>query len=63
MLSDRHDFHVHETYYASAVNVNIMRARAFREVVSHGCDWATFLRECGDQQTYLATDVLDWLGY
>lgn len=52
-----------ETYYESAKNVPISKARAIREVKNHGANPGDFLKEMGDKGTYMAHHVLDWLGY
>lgn len=55
------------TYSESAKGVRITKARAFTELRRHGLgDWATradMLTELGDHETYLASDVLAFLGY
>lgn len=55
------------TYSESAVGIEITKDRAFQELRRHGNDreedFADFLEECGDKETYLASDVLVWLGY
>ena len=51
-------------YYDSAVGIEISRSRAVRELRRHGVtDPTEFFDEIGDFATYLATTVLDWLGY
>lgn len=55
------------TYSESAHGQIITRERAIRELQNHGVfhpdDFATFFAECGDQATYRAEKVLEWLGY
>ena len=52
------------TYYDSAEGVTITRQRAIKELSDHGEDQIQeFLNEFGDQPTYNAQKVLDWLGY
>lgn len=51
------------TYFESAEDLTITRARAIREVISHGCDVADFLADCGLLDEYDAQTVLTWLGY
>lgn len=53
------------TYYESAENVTITKARAFKEFEKHGvvCEWGMFLSDMGDKEEYKAQDVLAWLGY
>jgi hypothetical protein len=53
------------TYYKSAIGVTITKARAYKEFETHGvtCDWVEFVAWAGDKETYLAEDVLGWLGY
>jgi hypothetical protein len=53
------------TYYESSIGVTITKARAYKEFETHGvtCDWVEFVAWAGDKETYLAEDVLGWLGY
>lgn len=52
------------TYYESAEGIRITQARAFAELRAHSIfDTSAFLADMGDQATYRACDVLDWLGY
>jgi len=53
------------TYSESAKGMEISKARAFVEIEKHGAqdDWGMFLKEMGDKEEYLASDVLAWLGY
>jgi len=51
-------------YYESAEGLAITRKRACQELKAHGLlDLKEFFDELGDKETYLAQDVLDWLGY
>jgi len=51
-------------YYESAIGEMITKQRAFFELEKHGIDdYDEFLNDVGDKLEYLATDVLDWLGY
>ena len=51
-------------YYNSAEGLTITRERACQELKAHGLvDLKEFFDELGDKETYLAQDVLDWLGY
>ena len=51
-------------YYDSAEDITISRERACQELKAHGLvDLKEFFDELGDKETYLAQDVLDWLGY
>lgn len=50
-------------YYDSAEELTITRTRALREVEAHDCDAQEFLEDMGDSETYLAQDVLSWIGY
>lgn len=53
-----------DPYYESAEGETISKQRAFQELENHGIeDYEEFLNEVGDKLEYLATDVLDWLGY
>lgn len=54
------------TYYESAKGLRITRTRAAAEIRRHQCEPADFFAEAGEPGSdglYLATDVLDWLGY
>jgi hypothetical protein len=53
------------TYYESAEDTLITKARAYKEFAKHGVtdDWAEFVLWAGDKQEYWAQDVLGWLGY
>lgn len=55
---------VDDPYYESAIGEMITKQRAFLELEKHGIsDYDEFLNDVGDKLEYLATDVLDWLGY
>ena len=50
--------------YDDAIGHEVTRAQALAELRAHGIDDPReFLAEVGDFETYLATSVLDWLGY
>jgi hypothetical protein len=51
------------TYLESAKGITILKARAYKEVKDHGCDWQEFVKDMGDKESYKATHVLQWLGY
>ena len=54
------------TYYESALGVEISRRRALGVLDEHGIvgnDIVEFYEQVGLSDSYLATDVLDWLGY
>ena len=51
------------TYSESARGLTITAKRAAQEVISHGLDPEEFFTECGYRADYLASEVLDWLGY
>lgn len=51
------------TYSESAEGITISHQRALKEVRDHGIDVSEFIEEMGNHQTYLASDVLNWLGY
>lgn len=51
------------TYYQSAQGITISRKRAIKEVLDHCCDLGEFNQDLGIKDTYLAQDVLAWLGY
>ena len=52
------------SYYESSQGVIITRDRAIRELEKHYiCDFDSFFNEMGDNEDYIASEVLDWLGY
>lgn len=53
------------TYYESAEDVMITKARAMLELKRHGSesDADDFIRDLGDCEEYDAQAVLAWLGY
>jgi len=52
-----------DTYYESAKGIVISKKRAIAEVKEHGVSVPEFLKDLGECESYLATDVLKWLGY
>lgn len=57
---------MNETYSESAEGQTITKVRAIAELKKHGmiqADIAEFFRDLGDNATYSATAVLNWLGY
>lgn len=51
-------------YYESAEGETITQRRAVKELDRHGCiDYNEFVKDYGFKAEYLATDVLDFLGY
>lgn len=52
------------TYYESAEDEVISKERAVQELNKHGViDTKEFFTDCGNLEFYIATDVLEWLGY
>lgn len=53
------------TYYESAQDVIITKARARYELKRHGVEneFEKFLSDMGDRAEYSANKVLEWLGY
>lgn len=51
------------TYSESAIGITISKARAIKEVNDHYCDVGEFFDDMGVCDTYIASDVLAWLGY
>ena len=42
----------------------VSRAEARREVVQqHGMLWEDFAADCGEKDSYMSNEVLEWLGY
>lgn len=55
-----------DTYYNSAEDTVISKARALLELKRHGTpesEFSQFFKDCGDFPTYTAQFVLRWLGY
>ena len=51
-------------YYESAENITITKQRAIQELAKHGIDnTSEFFQELGNNETYQAQAVLEWLGY
>ena len=51
-------------YYDSAEGLTITRKRALQELRDHNCqDFDQFFKDMGDNPTYSAQAVLNWLGY
>jgi hypothetical protein len=51
------------TYFESAEGITIDKERALYEVKRHNGSAEEFLEEMGDRVEYMATEVLEWLGY
>jgi hypothetical protein len=55
------------TYSQSAEGIEISHARMLRELAKHGADSAESVQDLysvlGKRVTYMASDVLAWLGY
>lgn len=51
------------SYYESAEDTVISKARALEEIDAHDGDRDAFLAEMGSHATYDAQTVLGWLGY
>ena len=49
--------------YDECIGQEVTRAEAIREIEAHGASVAEFDEEVGNFDVYLATTVLDWLGY
>ena len=49
--------------YYDALEYEVTRAEARREIALHDADWWQFLEEVGDKEEYMGYEVLDWLGY
>ena len=51
------------TYYESAEDVMISKARALKELDDHCCEEIEqFFEDLGDHEEYDAQEVLEWLG-
>ena len=52
------------SYYESSQGIKITRDRAIKELEKHDIyDFDSFFNEMGDNDDYIASEVLDWLGY
>ena len=52
------------TYYESSRGIIITKARAIKELEDHCIDDIdSFFNEMGNNETYVASEVLEWLGY
>ena len=52
------------TYYESSRGITISKDRAIKELEDHYIDDIdSFFNEMGDNETYVASEVLEWLGY
>ena len=49
--------------YNGCVGHEVTRSEAIREIEAHGVSVTEFDNEVGNFDVYLATTVLDWLGY
>jgi hypothetical protein len=50
--------------YETACEIEISAKQARLEIEKHeGCSWDDFIADCSEKQTYLGSEVLDWLGY
>lgn len=49
--------------YWEAIEVEVTKAEAVREVEKHGIDKTEFFAELGEKDCYQGKDILDWLGY
>lgn len=49
--------------YQEAIDIEVTRAEAVRELEKHGADLAEFFADCGECDSYPGAVVLGWLGY
>ena len=49
--------------YEEAIEAEVTRDEADREIRRHDLDPADFFREFGDRPWYTGAEVLEWLGY
>jgi len=49
--------------YEEAIETQVAKAEALREIKKHEIDPSEFLAEVGDCQSYSGAVVLRWLGY
>ena len=52
------------TYYESSRGITISKDRAIKELEDHYIDdMDSFFNDMGNNETYVASEVLEWLGY
>lgn len=57
-------YNEYDEYYESSKGVTITRSRAIKELKNHCVDdYDSFFNDMGYHENYIASDVLDWLGY
>ena len=49
--------------YQQAMECEVTRKEAQREIELHGISFEEFLIDCGDCESYKGSKVLNWLGY
>ena len=49
--------------YEEAIETQVTKAEAMREIMKHGIDPNEFLAEIGDREFYSGEVILRWLGY
>ena len=49
--------------FEEAMNAEVTKEEASREIVRHDLDPEDFFLEVGDREEYSGADVLGWLGY
>ncbi len=49
--------------YEDAMEAEVTREEARREIANHDCEFSEFLEDCGDKPEYKGSEVLNWLGY
>lgn len=59
----RADLETQHTYFSSAAGLVITRERAAKECQKHGISAFEMFADLGDHPTYVASAVLEWLGY
>lgn len=46
-----------------AMEAEVTKAEAKREIQKHSLKWEDFVEEVGDREEYTGREVLEWLGY
>lgn len=63
-MDNEYYYETGDSYYDSAYDITISKARALQELENHGITCIQeFFDDVGDREEYPAQKVLDWLGY
>lgn len=51
------------TSLEDAMEAEVTKSEAKREIKKHSLEWNDFVQEVGDKEMYMGREVLEWLGY